>query len=97
MNARKKELEAHRRFTTREIGEMLDKAAPPAGPVPEAKVVRGTFGKGPARAGAVAAENADFLAGSDVQVDVVEHFAHVALEGIALGKISDGEHGRRKA
>jgi hypothetical protein len=56
MNAEKKALEAHRRFTTREIGEMLDNAAPPAGPVPEAKVVRGTFGKGPARAGAVAAE-----------------------------------------
>jgi hypothetical protein len=56
MNAEKKALEAHRRFTTREIGEMLDNAAPPAGPVPEAKVVRGTFGKGPSRAKAVAAE-----------------------------------------
>jgi transposase InsO family protein len=56
MNARKKEMEAHRRFTTREIGEMLDNAAPPAGPVPEAKVVRGTFGKGSSRAKAVAAE-----------------------------------------
>ena len=56
MNAEKKALEAHRRFTTREIGTMLDDAAPPAAPVAEAKVVRGTFGKGPARAGAVAAE-----------------------------------------
>ncbi len=56
MNARKKEMEAHRRFTTREIGEILDNAAPPAGPVPEAKVVRGTFGKGSSRAKAVAAE-----------------------------------------
>jgi hypothetical protein len=56
MNAERRALEAHRRFTTREIGTMLDDTAPPAGPVPESKVVRGTFGKGPARAGAVAAE-----------------------------------------
>ncbi|MDT8856460.1 transposase domain-containing protein [Paracoccaceae bacterium Fryx2] len=40
---------AHKRFTAAEMGEALDAIAPALTPDPEAKVVRATFGKAPAR------------------------------------------------
>ena len=43
-------------------------------------------------AGTVAAEDADFFAGADAEVDIVEHGALPAVHGVALGDVSQLDH-----
>jgi putative transposase len=69
--AEKKAAAAHQRFKVTEIGAELDALTPDALPAPEAKVVRGVFGKAPPKS-AVAAEKVDAPDLAHVQAAMIE-------------------------